>query len=245
MPLPNRDGRFKAAIVEHGVAETGRNNLATFVCRFRLVEELVSGEWVPLDEDFEITGYFYLEKRDGSLNSVVIEQIKSATGWDGRDPFWLEDTDLTNHRVQLKLGWERWNDQDRIKVQWLDAEDATPAGVPKSDPQTRRSIANRLGAKLRANAGGTPAPAPKPASKTPLQPQKSKQAQGKQTKTATLQEAWEAFAKYEGNGKSQETLEAAWFAQLQQEFGTQDANQITPEQWAEFIDHIETEQVPF
>ncbi len=245
MPLPNRDGRFKAAIIEHGVAETGPNNLATFVCRFRLVEELVNGEWVPLDEDFEITGYFYIEKRDGSLNTVAIDQIKAATGWDGRDPFWLEDTDLRDHRVQLKLGWERYNDQDRIKVQWLDAEDATPAGVPKSDPQVRRSISNRLGAKLRANAGGTPAPAPKPSTNSPPQPTRPNPTKNRSAKTATLQEAWEAFAKYEGDGKSQEALEAAWFARLQQEFSTQDANQITPEQWAEFIDRLEQEDVPF
>ncbi len=152
--LPNREGRFKATILEHGVAETGPNSLATFVCRFQLVQELISGQWEPVEEDFDITGYFYLEKRDGSLNTVIIDQLRKAFGWDGRDPFWLQDTDFSGLQVQIKLGWERWNDQDRLKVQWIDAEDATPLGVPQTDENVRRSIANRLGAKLRANAGG-------------------------------------------------------------------------------------------
>jgi hypothetical protein len=82
--LPNREGRFKAVILEHGVAETGKNNLATFVCRFQLEDELVQNEWVHLDELLDITGYLHLEKKDGSLNTITIDALKAAFGWDDR-----------------------------------------------------------------------------------------------------------------------------------------------------------------
>ena len=249
--LPNREGRFKATILEHGVAETGPNSLATFVCRFQLVQELISGQWEPVEEDFDITGYFYLEKRDGSLNTVIIDQLKKAFGWDGRDPFWLQDTDFSGLQVQIKLGWERWNNQDRLKVQWIDAEDATPLGVPQADENVRRSIASRLGAKLRANAGGTPAPAPRPGGNGPTQPPKP--APGPASRPAappaggaTMQQAWEAFVKAQPQGSSQEQLEREWFRILGEMFPGRQPEQLTPQQWQRFIDRqTADDEVPF
>src|SRR5436309_1611217 len=133
--LPDREGRFKATIAEHGVAETGPNRLATFICKFALNEELVNAEWMPLDPDqsgFDITGYFYLEKKDGSINTVTVDQLKAAFGWDGRDPMWLQDADFGGFTVQVKLEYELFDGKQRLKVRYVDAEDASPAGVPKA-----------------------------------------------------------------------------------------------------------------
>ena len=60
--------------------------------------------------------------------------------------------------MQIKLAYETYDNKTRLKVQYIDAEDATPTGVPKADDAARRSIATRLGARLRANAGDTPTP---------------------------------------------------------------------------------------
>ena len=166
--LPNREGRFKATILEHGVAETGPNNLATFICRFRLTQELGNGQWHPVDEDWDITGFFYLEQKNGSVNSVTIDSLKSAFQWDGRDPLWLQDTDFvaSGHVVQIKLEYEQYNGQRKIKVRYVDAEDSDGRGlVPKADDAARRSLSMRLGSKLRALAGGTPVNTPPPAGK--------------------------------------------------------------------------------
>lgn len=132
--LPNREGRFKANILEHGVAETGPNKLATFICKFGLLEELVNSDWMafgPEDSGLEITGYFYLEKRDGSINTITVDQLKAAFGWDGRDPLWLQDADFTRLTVQVKLEFELFDGKTRLKVRYVDAEDASPAGVQK------------------------------------------------------------------------------------------------------------------
>jgi len=113
--LPNREGLFHAYPVEIGVDETGPNKLTTAVIRFRLFEELKDGQWQDcFDEGLEIVGYFYLECRDGSLNEITLDSLKNALGWDGRDVFWLQETHLAEHPVQVKLGFEQYNGKTRL-----------------------------------------------------------------------------------------------------------------------------------
>ena len=113
--IPNREGLFNAYPAEIGVDETGPNKLATCIIRFKLYQELqASGEWDDCAADnLEITGYFYLEKKDGALNTITVDSLKAALGWDGRDPFWLQTTDLSQHAVQLKLAFEEFNGKTR------------------------------------------------------------------------------------------------------------------------------------
>ena len=77
--IPNREGLFNAYPAEVGVDETGPNKLATCIIKFHLYEELqASGEWADCAADnFEITGYFYLEKKDGSLGPAFDEYVES------------------------------------------------------------------------------------------------------------------------------------------------------------------------
>lgn len=90
--LANREGLFHGYPVEIGLGETQQNKLLQVVILYRLSEELVRGEWVDIAaEGLEITGYHILEKRDHTLNETTIESLKAALGWDGRDPFWLQD----------------------------------------------------------------------------------------------------------------------------------------------------------
>lgn len=231
--LPNREGRFKASIGEHGVAETGPNNLATFVCEFHLVQELANGEWIPVDEDLSISGYFYLEKKDGSLNTVTIDQLKDAFGWDGRDPFWLQDTDFTDHVVQVKLVFEEYGGKTRIKVQYVNPEDWAGGGVPTADDSMRRSIAGRLGAKLRANAGGSPAPAPRPAPGS--RPGSVTTTSPSSAPTATMEQAWEAFANACPEKWSRQNIEDEWFRVLEEMFSGKQPEQLTGTDWARVL----------
>lgn len=248
--LANREGRFKATILEHGVAETGPNKLATFVCRFQLSQELINGEWEPVDQDFDITGYFYLEKRDGTLNSITIDNLKSAFGWDGRDPFWLQDADFNRHVVQVKLAYETFDGKTRLRVQYVDAEDATPSGVPQADDTARRSIGTRLGSKFRANAGGTPAPAPKPnpgsrpAPPNPA-PAAAPSAPPPTIAGLTMQQAWEAFTKSYPENCAQEHTESEWFRLLNQMFPGKKPEQLTQQDWSRFAAEAPAQIVPF
>lgn len=245
--LPNREGRFKASIIEHGVAETGPNKLATFICKFGLTEELVNGQWEafgPEDVGLEITGYFYLEKRDGSINTVTIDSLKAAFGWDGRDPMWLQDADFSRLTVQVKLEFELYEGRTRLKVRYVDAEDASPAGVVKADDSTRKSLNTRLGSKLRALAGGTPAPAAKPVGKPTAPPIKPAPAP-MPTRPATMQEAWEAFCKACPEKFTQGEIEQQWFRALAIVLPGREVQTFTPAEWGVVLEKAPVQVIPF
>jgi hypothetical protein len=166
--LANREGLFHAYPGAVGLGQTRESKLLQVVMQYRLVEELVQGEWLDIAaEGLEITGHHILERRDGTLSENTIESLKAALGWDGRDPFWIQDNaeQLCQQPVQVKLGFEEYNGKQRLKVQFLNPYGAKGGGVPRADDDLRRSVSNRIGAKFRALAGGTPANPPKPAGK--------------------------------------------------------------------------------
>lgn len=238
---PEKEGRYRSEITEHGVSETGQNKLTTFSCRFRLLDEYVGGEWRPVDTIQEITGYFYLEKRDGSLNTVTIDMLKDALGWDGRDPFWLQDAQLAGTIVQTKIGVEEYNGQRRMKVQYIDSADADPGGVRRADESTRRAIETRLGAKFRANAGGTPAPAPKPSRPAPQASKPSTRMPAAQG--LTMQQAWERCVNICSNDSA--AAELRWTAALNSMFPGRPQESISHREWQQLVDRIASEAVPF
>lgn len=238
--LPNREGRFKASILDHAIAETGPNHLATFICKFGLAEEQVNGEWTPLgpeDAGFAITGYFYLEKRDGSINTIIVDQLKAAFGWDGRDPMWLQDSDFTGLAVQVKLEYDTYDGKQRLKVRYVDAADAQGGGgVPRADDSVRAGISARLGSKLRALAGGTPVSTPRPAGRpamptapkavAPAKPAARPAAPAK----SPADEAWEAWSGMNEDLPA-DAVEAEWFKWLGIVFPGQSAANFTTAQW--------------
>jgi len=239
--LPNREGRFKARILDHGVDMTGPNKLATFVCQFHLVQEFIGDEWESVVEDFDIIGYFYLEKRDGSLNTITIDNLQDAFGWDGREAMWLQDADMSHLVVQVKLGWETYDGKTRLKVQYVNEENATPMGVPCANEVTRRAISARLGAKLRANAGGTstPAPAPKPGSRPGVP--KSKPTDS--TTGLTMQQAWDEFVKICAGDENEQGDK--WFKEIEAMFPGKKPEELTAEQWARFAKEVPEKVLPF
>ena len=260
--IPNREGLFNAFPIEVGVDETGPNKLATCIIKFKLYEELQdSGEWDDCAADnFEITGYFYLEKKDGSLNSITIDALKAALGWDGRDPFWLQETDLSQHAVQLKLALEEYGGKTRMKVQYLNPFGATgTGGVSKADGPAKTAIRNRLGSKLRAVAGPAQKPAqsagppnlppakpkapPTPAPVPPAEPKPSA-VDGK----CDMQAAWDAFrTAYEGMAEkgTPEDCEQQWFASLGKLFPGRQPNELTAQEWATVAAEAPGMIVPF
>ena len=175
--LANREGIFLATIGDKSVAPNGPNKLATFMANYHLIEELgPEGATDVSNEGMTITGYHYLEKKDGSLNESTIQKLREATGWDGRDPFWLEYSLPGDLVVKLTLGFDVYNGKQSLKVNWIDHRDSTGFGVVKASEAEKTAIRNKLASKLRAIAGGTPAKtAPAPAS-APTMPVKTPEA---------------------------------------------------------------------
>ena len=246
--LPDREGLFHAYPAEVGVDETGPNDLATAIIRFRIFEELKDGQWADcFDESLEITGYFYLECRDGSLNNVTIDALKAATGWDGRDPFWLQETDLSEKPVQVKLGFETYNDKTRIKVQFLNPYGSTGGGVSKADDAKKATIRNRLGSKFRSVAGPAPASPAKPAapSKPSRKPPAQTAAPEPDQTEATMDDAWTEFCRHCKDEWTQEQVEQEWFRIIADLFGGKQPDELSPIEWATMRDEGPGKILPF
>ena len=252
--IPNREGLFNAYPANIGVDETGPNNLATCIISFQLYEELQpDGEWADCsDDNFDITGYFYLEKKDGALNTITIDSLKAALGWDGRDPFWLQETDLSEHPVQVKLAFEEYGGKTRLKVQFLNPYGSTGGGgVSKADGTTRTAIGNRLGSKLRALAGPGQ-PAAKPVASPKLPPAKPKappaapEPASARPGEATMEQAWEEFVKHCPSEKwDQQAIETEWFRIIADLFPGKQPDELSAIDWATMRDEGPTRILPF
>lgn len=244
----NRAGTFRAGIAAVGVVEDGPNKLCCAMIRYAIIEEAVNGEWQDIRaEQAEITGWHYLEEKrlddkknvvGKDLNPRTIDTLKTALGWPGGDPYWLEDTDLSAVIVQLVLAFESYDGKDRLKVKWLNQDGYQGGGgieVAKADPATRRAIQTRLGAKLRALSGGTPANAPKPAGapKAPAPrgaPPPAAKPPAPPTPPAagcTREDAWQALC-----AARPSDAEGWWASMLTEAVPGKAEAEFTPEDWA-------------
>jgi hypothetical protein len=229
----NREGRFRARVIDVGVNETGPNKLCTVVLRFGLTEEYANGEWRNIEaEDLDAVAYCYIEKRDGSLNDFQIDALMEAFAWPGANPFWFEEQQELPP-VQVTLEAEEYNGKERIKVRFINAYDSEPSGITHADQDTRRALMARLGHKLRAHSGGKPAPKPTADPKPPARPASTETSAPKAKSTSTMDDVWSLFAKWaETTGTDQAELNRTWFAAIKDVCGHEDAEKVTPEQWA-------------
>ncbi len=226
------------------------------------VRELqASGEWADCaGEKWEIHGLFLPGEEGRSLNTVTIDALKAALGWDGRDPFWLQETDLAEHAVQVKLGFEEYGGKTRIKVQYLNPFGSTGGGgVSKADDATRRTIGNRLGSKLRALSGPVPAPTKLPPARPKAQPTAPQTAPAPKPEpapppaetprdpaSAAMDEAWAEFCTSCPPPKwDQAAVEGEWFRILAELFPGKQPDELSPTEWAVMRDEGPTRIVPF
>jgi len=202
MSLPTKDGTFKAQILEWGVKTDGT---PAFVAKFDLLEHWNGTDWDPAGGDYQITGYFYPVKKDGSINEGGYNSLRESLGWDGGSWASLEGGDYSKTEVQVVLGFEEYKGQQKIKVQYMNPIDRTPGGpgVGKADPQAIRSLDAQFGSKFRAQSGTAPA-ATRTAAPAPVA-----SSNGGAAKSAKLL-AYEAFnAKFDADA-DKETRDRMW-----------------------------------
>lgn len=247
MPMPSQPGKYAATILEHTLGESGNNNLATFIARFQL-DSLWDGEtWHELGGDEAITGHFFIEKKDGNLNTYTIKDLEAGLGWDG-DPAKLAEG-YEGVRLIVAIEEDTYQGETKLRVRSLGPIDGDPdavggRGITK-DPAAAASIANRLGGTLRAaGVGKTPAnpatpPKPPAATTPPAAPPAAPTAAANDTpKPCDMETAWAAFVGTQPADASQEDNEAAWFEHLAEVFPGVDPQTFTPEQWGEVRDKV-------
>ena len=244
--IPTQEGRYLAWTLERGVGDTGPNDLATFMATFQLAQvKDASGNWqdLPQDPELTISHYFYLEKLDGQPHTHQIKKLQEAYGWDGQDPFWLQDEDLPeDHLVQLTLAYE--DDQQgrpRMRVQWIDGADSTGFGVKRTDDEgARQALRNKMAPKLGAISGGTtPAKATPPGKPKPPAKANAKASPPRRSAPAkTAEKPWDEGRTWEylvnlavaAGKETQPEQEEIWFEVLGQ-VGP-DADKMNAKDWA-------------
>lgn len=239
MNLPQDMGDYLALPNQWTVEENGPNNLPTFVCLFDLVSRWTGAEWVDVQPDqFQITGYFYLWKKDGTSNTNGINSLKKSLGWDGRSFGGLHGGDWSNTQVQIVVGSETYNNKTQIKVRFINPADATPGGggIQKADASLIQSLDAKYGAQLRAmnGANGNGAPAKPGMSNQPATPDATLTAKRK---------AWETYkAKYPETPKDE--LAEAWKFLIKGVNPNIEPEKFTASDWVKVLKKIETPEDP-
>jgi len=108
-----------------------------------------------------LKSYHTLAKADGTLMTRTIDNLKAWSRWDGTDPFWFADNDLTGFAVEVVIENQPGRtDPTRMypTVKWVNPPGGG-AGGGMAESGDRRTILAKYGGKLRANAGGVPAAA--------------------------------------------------------------------------------------
>ena len=197
----------------------------------------------------EIRSYHALTTKDGAINTRGVEDLKKWSGWDGCDPYWFMDTDLTDIAVELVVENEPgFNDPSKLfpKVKWVNPPGGGSGGG-LHDPSDRKSVLAKYGPKFRAVAGpqpvarralspgGVPPPAPARYTAPSLPPQVATAAPVRKA-VATQSSAWARLSEL-GAGMGRSELEALWFSCV--DSTGMDQADMTPEGWAKVTEAVE------
>jgi len=200
-----------------------------------------------LDGGGEIKSYHALTTKDGAINTRGVEDLKKWSGWDGCDPYWFMDTDLTGIAVELVVENEPgFSDPSKLfpKVKWVNPPGGGMGGS-LHDPSDRKSVLAKYGPKFRAVAGPQPvarrqaspggAPPPTRYTAPTLPPQVANTAPVRKA-AATQSSAWARLSEL-GAGMGRSELEALWFACV--DSTGMDQADMTPEGWAKVTEAVE------
>lgn len=146
----DREGVFKALPMSWGLQASEQSQSVALVVTFKITAQFDGGSWLDWTqfEDHEITGWFYIVKRDGQVNAATVENLVKSIGWTGSLDLKAGPPEIT---CQITTAFEEYNGKSSLKVKWLNPEDFTP-GPKTADDATVKNLQARYGAQLRAAA---------------------------------------------------------------------------------------------
>lgn len=162
----DREGIFMARPLSWGVKQSTQSQSVAIVMDFIIGAQLVDGEWESWAdyEEQTITGYFYVVKADGSINTTSVDRLALSIGWNGNLEFGVPEC---NVQITVKMETDARNGRQMLKVAWINPGDYTPQ-PQTTTPETIKSLTAQYGSLLRAAAAAKlPKPAPKPKQEKP------------------------------------------------------------------------------
>lgn len=201
-----------------------------------------------IGEGRTISNTFWLTTKDGAVNTRSIETLKEIFGWDGADPFWLEDhaAEFADVPVELVIENEEYEGKTYPKVKWVNP----PGGMGGSQVANgdRQALLAKYGAKLRAVSGGTSVPKKQVAqSEPPKQPELvSPPVAKKACPPSDMNACWKALTDSMAE-KPRAEIEAKWFEIIKDVHGDKPQPEYTPGDWGMVMEKLRTmfDNLPF
>lgn len=238
-------GTFLGTVLESPVSET-KNGFPQWTPRLRVdqkyVEDAVELAHFKLTEaqyvdytpfDFEKVGFIVLFNADGPLMNY--DQVQKAVAWDGNSFDTLSEA--VGKQILFRVKEDTYSGKTSLKVDWVDAADASPTRTLKALDATglkalnskfltnRKPAPKPVSAPIPAKpvAAATPAVAPaakpvaakavKPAPKTPPAPPVASVAAGALPAEVDMMTAWTYVCENKGT-KTDADVEVAWMAAM-------------------------------
>lgn len=193
MSLIDREGTFRADIIEYGLKEQESGSVAVAI-QVALLEQWNGDGWDDWkDYGMEAFGDLWIIKKDGTLNQRQVEALVKHCGWDGSFGS-IVDRTWSPSLCQVVIKADTYNDETRYKVSWVNDYEKRPGQLGTIDPAKAKDLQVRYGADLRAIVGNAKVNSSKPFGKpaAPSKPSTPKSAAG------TNREFQEATAGAEG-----------------------------------------------
>jgi len=170
----DREGVFKATPMQWGINNSENSQSVALVVVYRILAQFDAGDWQDWSEyeDHQITGYHYIVKRDGQVNTTTVDNLVQSIGWDGNLDLSAGPPEVV---CQITTENEEYNGKSSLKVKWLNPENFAP-GPKTADAATVKQLAARYGSQLRAAAAAKPKTTATKAKAAPPPPAKPKPA---------------------------------------------------------------------
>jgi hypothetical protein len=131
MPQITNAGTYRGKVLEHAVNES-TNGFPQLVAKMSGLEyyDETTKEWCILDDAPEATAYLILvdSKGEKTLNCTQIEKV---FGWDATSLEELENMPLEEKPIQFRAAFRKYDDKDKLGVEWIDDFDAVPGRIVK------------------------------------------------------------------------------------------------------------------
>lgn len=188
-----------------------------------------------------ISNTFWLTTKDGAVNTKTVESLKEVFGWDGVDPFWFEDNNLSDIPVEIVIENEQFTGKDgevRIapKVKWVN-KPGSGRGQIKIKESDRKKVLSKYGARLRSVSGvkhatrSAPPSVSAPATTSAPPPMKKNASIVEPfAEPSTMEESWNALIEARKDTPRNQ-VENEWFDIIKNIHGEKQPDEITPEGW--------------
>ena len=151
---------------------------------FMVLEGWEDGEWQSWEQydDYEVSGTWWVVKKDRSLNNMAVEQLVEVLGWDKTFTS-VANENPPDVRCQGRVERDDYGGKVRYKADWLQPWDASPEGPNKggsghdSHEADAKELQNLYGAMLRATKATAPPRTPSPKTSSELKQDSSEESE--------------------------------------------------------------------